>query len=189
MSNLEAFSPGLDRVMSVEGVENIHANSFLRVEEKIHHVWNGVNDCCLQTRIDGETNGRFEQWRNEQISKHPDLAVLRSGWLPSKVKCRNSDGGLWGANNCSGSTTQHCFIVFLLPQPLEKPPIQYHIPYRAIRRTQWISHPADASPETGNINTGDFVFLSDDFTGGQYEPAKLKNGDIQFVDLKDFKKY
>jgi hypothetical protein len=189
MIEIGRASQGLNMTVSTENMRNIHPNSILRIEEKIHHLWNGVSKCCEQPRIDTETNDRFEVWLNEKKSKYSHLKVLRYGWVPLPVKCRHSEGGLWGPDNCTGSTIMPCFIEFLLPTPQPEPPIQFHIPYIAIRHTKWISHPAERDPETGEIKKGEIVFLSDDFSGGQYQQVKFRNGSIQFVDLSDFKKY
>jgi hypothetical protein len=84
----------------------------LRVEEQLNMLWTGVRGCCAQGRITNEVEAQFRTWLSRQVTRRPDRVVRQYGYEGGRVNCRQSDGGMLGADTCSGSVVVRAFVEF-----------------------------------------------------------------------------
>lgn len=180
---VEAESFKADQASSKVNKAKINCWESLTVQETARPLWTGVESCCDADRYKKEVESDFNKWIETEKSKHPDYTLDSSTRGKYSPNCNDLGGGIDG-RSCTGSTTVRYTARF--SRMIPENPIQYNRPYTAIRRTEWISHPADASAETGYIDKGEQVNFSENLGRDEWQIAQLRNGTVVYVHPNDF---
>lgn len=201
MSDIELSEPELpenegkavsafEEVESDVDIKEFDPTDVVRIEEDLRVVWAGVEKCCKQERIDKEATDRWKAWVNQKKAENPNLIPLRNGHGRG-FNFRCGPVVEWpGPRKCTGSQTITCYIEFRKPEPelpRTGPIAPYIIQYVAIRETEWISHPADGSPERGYISKGQVVYFAEEPGDQEWQRAKIDYEGIHFIQPYHFR--